>query len=237
MTATSIQLTSVAAQRVGVIAHLMKRSLAFSRGLMLHHRYRQYTMISKGKYAANLEICATLAPQEGCVVECGVWRGGMSAGLADIMPDRVHYLFDSFEGLPPVREIDGKSAQAWQRNTNAPEYHDNCRADASYADRAMKRSRASKFSLVPGWFADTLPDFAPCEGIAVLRLDGDWYDSTLECLIHLYHYVIPGGVIIIDDYYTWDGCTRAVHDFLAQSKRTDRIRSWRGVCFIVKDER
>ena len=89
----------------------------------------------------------------------------------------------------------------------------------------MKMSSASKFSLIPGWFADTLRDFTPCEGIAVLRLDADWYESTIQCLTSPYPSVVPGGLIIVDDYYTWDGCARAVHDYLSRCKLSDRIRS------------
>jgi O-methyltransferase len=215
----------------------LRRLAAFSQGFAIRRRYREYTMVPWVHYATNVEICATLAPNRGCIVECGVWRAGMSAGLADALPGRVHYLFDSFEGLPPAQQIDGSAAQKWQSNTGAPEYCDNCRADISYADRAMKMSRASKFTLVPGWFSETLPGFVPAEGIAVLRLDGDWYASTIECLSSLYDHVLPRGLIIIDDYYAWDGCTRAVHDFLSKQQRTDRIQSTKGVCFIIKSER
>ena len=94
----------------------------------------------------------------------------------------------------------------------------------------------SRVTLVPGWFSETLPGFAPPEGIAVLRLDADWYESTKQCLDALYAQVVPGGVILIDDYYTWEGCTKAVHDYLSEAKLSDRIRQSRigGVCYIVR---
>jgi macrocin-O-methyltransferase TylF-like protien len=73
----------------------------------IYERYRTFTMIPPYIFESNLALCAEKAPDTGCIVEAGVWRGGMSAGMADMMPGRVHYLFDSFEGLPPAKEIDG----------------------------------------------------------------------------------------------------------------------------------
>jgi O-methyltransferase len=91
--------------------------------------------------------------------------------------------------------------------------------------------------LVRGWFKDTLATFVPPAPIAVLRLDGDWYESTWQCLEALYPHVAPGGLIIIDDYYAWDGCARAVHAYLAQHQLAERIRQSRaGVAYVVKGQ-
>ena len=68
--------------------------------------------------------------------------------------------------------------------------------------------------FLKGWFKDTLPA-APIEHLAILRLDGDMYQSTIEALAALYHKVSPGGVIIVDDYGAVPGCRQAVHDFRA----------------------
>jgi O-methyltransferase len=180
-------------------------------------KYRAYSMVHEAKYVNNLELCFEFKGTSGCVVECGVWRGGMCAGMAEVLgPNRRYFLFDSFEGLPPAREdLDGASAIAWQRNTKSPIYYNNCTAAEEEAAAAMKLSGATSFSLVKGWFNETLPGFAPPCDIAVLRLDGDWYDSTRVCLENLYPHVAPGGIVIIDDYYNWDGCARAVNEFLA----------------------
>jgi hypothetical protein len=68
----------------------------------------------------------------------------------------------------------------------------------------------------PGWFQATVPAAAPSLGpIALLRLDGDWYESTAVCLRHLYPLVPPGGVVVIDDYGHWEGARRAVDEFVA----------------------
>ena len=71
--------------------------------------------------------------------------------------------------------------------------------------------------------------------IAVLRLDGDWYDSTMLCLEHLLPLAVPGGLMLIDDYYTWDGCARAVHDYLSREQAAERIeKTSGGVAYIVR---
>jgi O-methyltransferase len=219
------------AQKVGTKLVL---SVRLFQGLMIYRRYRHFTMVTPSLFARNLALCATKAPASGCIVECGVWRGGMSAGIADIIPGRLHVLFDSFEGLPPAQEIDGEAAVSWQRNSSSPHYVDNCRAERGYAERAMRMSSAKRFKLVEGWFADTLAAFAPEEPIAVLRLDGDWYDSTLQCLTALYPHVMRGGLIIIDDYFTWDGCARAVHDYLSRTQAIERIEGGDNLCFMIK---
>jgi O-methyltransferase len=200
----------------------------------IHLQFKDFTMIVSGIFAANLAIAEEARSVPGCVVECGVWRGGMTAGLVAVLgKDRKYYLLDSFEGLPPAQPIDGPAAIAWQQNTSAPEYFDNCSAGPEFAQTAMMKAGAKRFELVRGFFNDTLPTFDP-EPIALLRLDGDWYDSTIECLNHLFDRVVPGGIIILDDYYTWDGCARALHDFLSSNKAVERIQSRGGVCFLKK---
>jgi len=192
-------------------------------------------MIESDTYASNLSLASKVTGVSGCVVECGVWRGGMSAGLATILgADRNYFLFDSFEGLPPAKEIDGDAALNWQLNKESPNYYDNCTAGEEYARRAMTLSGARSFQLVRGWFDKTLPTFQLPEPIALLRLDGDWYDSTMVCLNSLFERVAPGGLIILDDYHTWDGCSRALHDFLSQHSAVERIHSLDNICYLQK---
>jgi O-methyltransferase len=195
-----------------------------------------YTMIPRETYFDNLQLAEQVAHIPGCVVECGVWRGGMIAGLVSVLgPSRRYYLFDSFAGLPPATEIDGPAALAWQKNPDGQHYHDNCSAAPHHAEQAMRLAGAQSYTLVPGWFNTTVPTFVPPEPIALLRLDGDWYDSTLTCLEGLFHHLAPGGLLLIDDYYTWDGCSRAVHDFLSRTHATERIASFNTVCYIRKN--
>ena len=84
--------------------------------------------------------------------------------------------------------------------------------------------------FLKGWFRDTLPT-APIERLAVLRLDGDLYESTIQALDGLYHKLSVGGFVIVDDYGNVPACRQAVHDFRAEHGITDPIQpiDWGGV--------
>jgi len=204
----------------------------------IYKRFSRYTMISKTAYLRNLALAQDFSNVPGAVVECGVWRGGMSAGMATVLgAGREYHLFDSFEGLPPAKEIDGQSAIAWQADKNSPSYYDNCAAEESEAAAAMKMSGASRFELHKGWFDKTIPLWsANATPIAVLRLDCDWYESMKVCLSHLMPKVTRGGLIIVDDYYTWDGCTTAVHEYLAALRKPLRMRQFLNGPFYLVNE-
>lgn len=190
-------------------------------------------MAPRGIFLRNMLVADARRHVHGCVIECGVWRGGMSAGIAEVLgPDRDYFLFDSFEGLPPATEADGNDAKNWQKDTQGTTYYDNCRAPVEFAARAMKLSGAPRHKLIKGWFEDTLPVFVPPFPIAILRLDGDWYESTMISLESLFEHLAPGGIVILDDYYAWDGCSRAVHDFLSRRQSTARVRQEYGVCVL-----
>ena len=194
----------------------------------VYDKYKDFTMIPRRCYIDWLALANQYKGVEGSVVECGVWRGGMIAGIAEIMgPQRDYYLFDSFEGLPPAKEIDGQAAIEYQKNTTSPEYYDNCKAEMEWAQKAMAKAGAKNVKYVKGWFEDTVPTYQFDKPIAVLRLDGDWYDSVMVCLEHLFPKVAKGGVIMIDDYYSWEGASKAVHVYLAKYQRVERLmNSW-----------
>lgn len=199
----------------------------------LYERFKDFTMIPEATFDANIELASSVKVP-GCVVECGVWKGGMIAAIAQTMgPERHYYLFDSFEGLPPAQEIDGFAAQEYQRNDLAPNYYDNCRIGSEYAYDAMTQAGVF-FSVYHGWFKDTLPSFPLHTPIALLRLDGDWYESTMTCLTNLYDKVAPGGMIIIDDFFAWEGCSTATLDFFSLVKQPLNFDSSRGLCWAVK---
>jgi O-methyltransferase len=139
----------------------------------LYLKYRQYTMIPEKLYSGNLHLATRVAAVAGSIVECGTWRAGMIAGIADVLGSgRRYYLCDSFQGLPPAEEIDGAAARAWQADTSGPSYNNNCTASVDEARSAMAMSSARDYAILEGWFEETLPKFPPGP-IALLRMDAD----------------------------------------------------------------
>lgn len=206
------------------------RTLAFLRAypqyLAIWKRWSSLTMAPRRRYFDNLflvqQTLRNPALTDGAIVECGTWKGGMSCGLLEVGGDtRTFHFFDSFEGLPTAGDLDGPEAQPG----HAAILHDNNTADFAAFEAATNRARrpGQKVFIHKGWFQDTVSTFPGDQPIAVLRLDGDWYESTMVCLEGLFDKVLPGGIIIIDDYYDWDGCAQAVHDFLSARKATDRL--------------
>ena len=166
----------------------------------------------------------------GDFVECGVWRGGASFLMAELLreagaSDRRVWLFDSFEGLPPPADIDGATARAYPEQRSNPWYHDNCRASLEEVQASIAALGLGGWTkLVKGWFEKTLPAHKDRVGsIALLRIDGDWYASVRCCLENLYDQVVEGGLVVLDDYYSWDGCAIATHEFLGSRRLAHRI--------------
>lgn len=200
---------------------------------------RELTMVGMGGITEMVRFVDEVVHDgiEGAVVECGVWRGGVSFAAARRLQhhgdDRPVWMFDSFEGLPPPEEIDGPSARAWAQDTHGADYHDNCTAplDQVRAD-AHALGVQHQVRLVPGWFDDTLPETRHEVGpIALVRVDADWHASVRCCLDELYDQVTPGGIVIFDDYDSWDGCAVAVHEFLGERSLPHRLRTGAGAYF------
>lgn len=212
---------------MALIASLVAATDLVHAGL-LYLRFRNFTMIPFRGYIANIELVRRFARRvPGAVVECGTWKGGMAAGMVLATRHlRTYHFFDSFAGLPDAKPIDGEAALRWQSQVGSETYHQNCRAEFDEFVALMNATLGDtrRVSIHRGLFQHTVWEFAASKPrIAILRLDGDWYDSTMTCLQALYDEVEPGGLIILDDYHTWDGCARAVHDFLSSRALPSRI--------------
>lgn len=95
-------------------------------------------MVPRYRYTQNLALAARVRNIAGAIVECGVWRGGMIAGIAHSLgAERKYVLFDSFEGLPEAQSVDGERALKWQADTASPNYFNNCSAEMAEASSAM----------------------------------------------------------------------------------------------------
>ncbi len=199
----------------------------------LYRGLRPFTMVPFESFLANLYLAdralRTPALEQGAIVECGTWKGGMAAAFAILGgPGRAYYFFDSFAGLPAAGEEDGEEARRWQSETLSPTYFDKCRAshDEFMAVIAKARLPAHRLHVYAGDFAETFPGLV-VPPVAILRLDADWYRSTLLCLERFWESLLPGALVLIDDYYAWEGCRKAVHAFLARQSAPEAIRQSR----------
>jgi hypothetical protein len=179
---------------------------------------KAHTMIGSKRMANLRSLVESVLGNDvsGDLIETGVWRGGACIYMRAILKaynvtDRRVWVADSFEGLPPPDP-------AYPAD-EGDKFH-------TYSDLAVSieevRSNFEKYHLLDeqvvflkGWFKDTLPT-APIERLAILRLDGDMYESTIVPLNCLYEKLSIGGYVIVDDYHVVDGCRQAITDFFRE---------------------
>jgi hypothetical protein len=195
-------------------------------GLTMTSMERRYHLVQAVRHVVKHGI-------PGAFVECGVWRGGSMMLDAQTLKQcgdesRQLYLYDTFEGMPPPKEMDkdyGNRPAAIRLDEDAHAKE----ASVVWAIASLEEVKQHMSGLaypidrihyVVGKVEATIPSIMP-QCISLLRLDTDWYESTAHELRHLYPLVSPGGVVIIDDYGYWQGARQAVDEFLASSG--DRI--------------
>ncbi|HEY5600975.1 MAG TPA: TylF/MycF family methyltransferase [Patescibacteria group bacterium] len=185
-----------------------------------------HTMIGL-KRLDNIQYCAEKLIKEGIsgdFIETGVWRGGACIFMRAILKaynvkDRRVWLADSFEGLPkpdvdkypldkeiPFHSIEYLKVSLEEVKTNFKRY--------GLLDQQV--------NFLKGWFRETLPK-APLKKLALIRLDGDMYESTAQALEYLYPKLAIGGYLIVDDYGAIDVCRQAVQDYRRKHRITDKI--------------
>ena len=190
------------------------------------------TMIGM-KRLNSLQACVETVLQEGVpgdLVETGVWRGGASIFMRGILKaygitDRTVFVADSFEGLPEPDDRYPEDAGSY--------FHTQ---DFLVVSREEVENNFRRYDLLDdqvhfleGWFEDTLPR-APIDRLAILRLDGDMYSSTMDALTSLYPKLSSGGFCIIDDYEI-SNCSRAVKDYRSANSIDASITEidWTGI--------
>jgi len=166
---------------------------------------------------------------DGDIVECGVWKGGSMAAVARTLyshavTTRTLWMYDTFEGMsqPTENDVDLHGQTANQMLADADEALAEsresiwCRCSLENVKDTLRETGypESQMRFVKGKVEDTLPNESP-EKIAILRLDTDWYESTRCELEILFPKLVPGGVLIIDDYGHWQGCRKAVDEHFA----------------------
>lgn len=203
---------------------------------------KDYTMLSKRRLVTLYQQVAYCEKHgiSGAFVECGVWKGGATglmalANLHNSNQRRDLHLFDAFQeicepdaavdgerALREVKEFTGRSGLDKGELKPLTGFYDSFGGPGTLDGN---REFLEKIINYPaefihyhvGWFQETLPaDHEKVGPIAILRLDGDWYASTKICLEYLFDKVVKGGVVIFDDYGTYEGCRLAVDEFLQQ---------------------
>jgi O-methyltransferase len=197
--------------------------------------YFGYTMIGHRRLE-NVRTCVEEILRNnvpGDFIETGVWRGGTTIFMRALLrvygvTDRTVWVADSFEGMP--------------RPTSSTDTADLSHLEQLKVPLEQVQANFAKFGLLDdqvrflkGWFSDTLAT-APIKQLAILRLDGDLYSSTMDALHALYHRVSPGGYVIVDDYNGWASCHRAVNDFRLEQGIRAQIQTidWTGVYWKVE---
>ncbi len=186
-----------------------------------------HSMVSMERLDSLQEAVETVIREQipGDLIETGVWRGGACILMRAVLqahgdPVRRVFVADSFEGLPKP------DAQKYPQDAG-DEHHIH---DFLAVSKEEVAGNFRKYDLLDdrvvflkGWFKDTLPT-APITSLAVMRLDGDMYESTMDALNNLYHKLSPGGFCMIDDY-ALEGCRAAVDDFRRQHAITEPMIS------------
>lgn len=171
------------------------------------------------KRLGNLQECIESVLADGVpgdLIETGVWRGGacifMRAVLAEHgVTDRVVWAADSFQGMPGNRDP--------HENWTFPELAvPLAQVQANFRAYGMLDGQVR---FLPGWFDETLP--GPVGTLAVLRLDGDYYSSTMDVLTALYPRLSPGGYLIIDDWVL-PRCQAAVTEYRTAHGITEPVQ-------------
>lgn len=177
---------------------------------------RAHTMIGIPRLK-NIQYCVEAVLRDGVpgdLIETGVWRGGATIFMRGVLKahgvtDRVVWVADSFDGLPVGNpdKYPRESKKEFHKMHELAISEENVRKNFERYGLLDGQVRFLK-----GWFSDTLPK-APISQLALMRLDGDMYESTMDALVNLYPKLSPGGFVIIDDYNAIQCCNDAVDDF------------------------
>jgi O-methyltransferase len=163
----------------------------------------------------------------GDVVECGVWRGGSMLLAAEALvhfgdTSRKLYLYDTFAGMPRPDDIDKRwdnipALPTWESYTAAGKaWGFGGTLDMVRATLSTSKYPMDKMVFVQGLVEDTIPQQRP-DQISLLRLDTDFYKSTLHELVHLYPLLSKCGILIIDDYGYFKGSKTATDEYIANN--------------------
>jgi O-methyltransferase len=167
----------------------------------------------------SLQACCEDVIQRGVpgdLIETGVWRGGGSIFMRAVLAAygdtrRTVWVADSFQGLPrPDPRYPADAADQWWTFAELAVPLETVQANFARYGLLDEQVR-----FLPGFFKDTLATAPITTQLAILRLDGDMYESTMDALTALYPKLAPGGYCIVDDYFAIAACREAVEAYRA----------------------
>lgn len=193
------------------------------------------TMVSLARLD-NVQHCVTEVIRQGVpgdLIEAGVWRGGTTILMRAVLAaygdnERRVWAADSFEGLPKTDPAHYPSDAGLDFFAEIPELAvDVEQVKANFARYGLLDAQVE---FLVGWFKDTLPA-APIHQLAVARIDGDLYESTIDAISALYPRLSVGGYLIVDDYNDIKACRHAISDYRVEHGIDERIEvvDWTGI--------
>ncbi len=184
----------------------------------------------------NIQACAVDVINRGVpgdLIEAGVWRGGAVILMRAVLAasgdtTRRVWAADSFEGLPAPDPARYPADAGLEFFATVPQLA--VGVEEVKANLARYDLLDDRVGFLVGWFKDTLPE-APIDRLAVVRIDGDLYESTMDAISALYPKLSVGGYVIVDDYNDIRACRQAVSDYRVANGITDKIEmaDWTGV--------
>jgi len=192
----------------------------------LYYQIRERTLLGPNKLYILVQFLKSVAPLPGNAGEFGVYRGGAAFLLSNVLqqtsPTKIIHLFDTFTGMPkpdPEKDLHKEG-----------DFSDTSIEDVSYFLRYARNVRIHK-----GLFEDTLPT-VDSEQFCFVHIDCDIYDSVLQVCNFLYSRMVPGGIMIIDDYgsKSCPGCKLAVDEFFASKQKSPIYLPPTGQSLVIK---
>ena len=221
----------------------------------IYQKVQQYTMLTLDAAYANYKIINYLEDNniQGDIVECGVWRGGSCMLIALALMQRGNtsrkiYLYDTYSGMTEPTEKDDSAIDNRHASLLIKEMRENkkykygtsnwCEASIEDVKENLKSTGYPLENLffVKGDVNDTLKEPIVNQLISFLRLDTDWYDSTKIELEKLYPKLVDKGVLVVDDYYRWQGSKQATKEYFKDINKSPLLIKVDSTAISIKRE-
>jgi hypothetical protein len=203
---------------------VLKKDSTYLSFLDIYKKIEHATMLDFDRAYILFQAAQATRFPDGSSAECGVYRGGSSSLIASVYPGRKHYALDTFEGFPDViAGIDMHKKGGF--------------SDTSLSDVKKLFSGYPNVVMMKGTFSESFEAIQQ-EAFSFVHVDADLYTSTLECCEFFYKKMVPGGIMLFDDYLVPDtpGVKKAVDEFFSAKKESPIILpTMQAMVFRIQD--